>query len=195
MDKMLHFCRISPRDDVLCRGFDVLLGAIFDIAVQSLLGVIAEKKMIFREEVQIDCSANVVFDFLSKKHEYEQEKNSPVILLEKTTAGELGIGTKYEERVRMFPGIVGNFYSEIIIYEPGIILEERFQGGGMYGKARYEFSESANGTKLVHIQELSFKGLFSTFNFVLKPTFGVAMKRRIKFIKNYLEEEKTHENG
>ena len=143
--------------------------------------------MLFIEEIRIKTTPKTVFDFLAKKHEFKQEKYSPVLLLKKTTEGELGIGTRYEEHVRMILGIVGKIYSEITVYEPGHALEEEFQGAGMVGTTRYKFIEEDGFTVLRHEQDLSFKGLFALLNPILKPTFGRAMRKRILGIKANME--------
>jgi hypothetical protein len=143
--------------------------------------------MLFIEEIRIKATPRKIFDFLAKKHEFKQEENSPVLFLEKTTEGELGVGTRYEEHVRMIPGVVGKIYSEIRVYEPGHVLEEAFQGAGMVGTTKYEFTEEDGLTVLRHEQNLSFKGLFAFLNLILKPTFGRAMRKRILSIKSHME--------
>lgn len=143
--------------------------------------------MIFIEQVEILATPKKVFEFLARKHEFKQAKNSPVLLLEKSTEGEIGVGTRYEEHVKMFPGIIGKIYSEITVYEPGKALEEKFSGVGLVGTTRYTFQGKGNATILVHEQNMTFKGILSIFNVILRPIFGVAMRKRMVGIKEVLE--------
>ena len=44
-----------------------------------------------------------VFLFLRDKDQFPQEADSPVLVLEKTSPGPVGVGTCYLEVVQMFP--------------------------------------------------------------------------------------------
>jgi len=54
-----------------------------------------------------------VFAFPRDKHLHAQEPGSPVLLLEKTTPGDVGVGTRFREVVRMLPGVRGEIRSTV----------------------------------------------------------------------------------
>lgn len=89
--------------------------------------------MYFDLSVTIDRAPEDVFSFLRDKDLYIQKPGSPVLILEKTTGGPTGAGTKYREVVQMLPFARGEILSEITIYDPPKRLEESFHSSGMNG--------------------------------------------------------------
>ena len=57
--------------------------------------------MEFDIDILIERSPDIVFAFLRDKDTYPQERGSPVLLLEKTTPGPCGVGTRYRDSVLM----------------------------------------------------------------------------------------------
>lgn len=105
--------------------------------------------MYFELSVVIRRSPGDVFAFLRDKDQIRQKENSPVLLIEKTTAGPTGVGTRYREVVQMLPFLRGEILSEITRCEPGRFLEEDFQGAGMQGHLAYQFLPEGEGTRLI----------------------------------------------
>jgi len=103
----------------------------------------------FELSVVIRRSPGDVFAFLRDKDQIRQKENSPVLLIEKTTAGPTGVGTRYREVVQMLPFLRGEILSEITRCEPGRFLEEDFQGAGMQGHLAYQFLPEGEGTRLI----------------------------------------------
>lgn len=114
-----------------------------------------------------------VFAFLRDKDLYPQENGSPVLVLEKTTPGQPGVGTRYSEVVQMLPFYRGEILSEITRYEPNEFLEEDFSGAGMKGHLAYQFLPENEGTLLIQRETLHFLlfGLLHAFN-TYNPTIG-----------------------
>jgi hypothetical protein len=96
--------------------------------------------MYFDLSITIHRSPQDVFLFLRDKDKYPQEPGSPVLVLEQTTPGPAGLGTRYHEVVQMLPFIRGEILSVITRFEPGHRLEEDFEGAGMIGHLAYTFA-------------------------------------------------------
>ena len=84
-----------------------------------------------------------VFAFLRDKDKFPQKPGSPVLLLEPTTPGPAGIGTRYREVVQMSPFVRGDILSEATCFVPGEALEEDYQGAGMIGRLACQFLPEA----------------------------------------------------
>jgi len=95
--------------------------------------------MYFELSITIQRSPREVFVFLRDKDSFQQEESSPVVLIEKTTPGSTGVGTRYREVVRMLPFYQGEIHSQITRYEPYEWLEEDYDGPGMRGHLSYQF--------------------------------------------------------
>ena len=74
--------------------------------------------MYFELSILIRRSPSDVFAFLRDKDQYPQEDDSPVLILEKTTVGPVGVGTRYREVVQMLPFVRGEILSGITRNEP-----------------------------------------------------------------------------
>ena len=107
---------------------------------QCVESVISEKvlEMYFEMLMVINRSPSDVFMFLRDKDTFPQKPDSPVIRLDKLTAGAVDIGTQYVEVVQMLPFVKGEIHSSITRYEPPKYLEEDFKGAGMIGHLAYE---------------------------------------------------------
>ena len=99
-------------------------------------------------QILIKRSPEIVFNFFRDIDQHPQDKDSPVLLLEKTTDSPPGIGTQYVEIVKMLPFIKGRFISEITRYEPNNQLDMKWMGGGMKGYLIYYFESFDGYTKL-----------------------------------------------
>jgi len=143
--------------------------------------------MKFVKSVEINAAPGIVFDFLARKHEHTRPAGSPVLRLEKTTPGPVGVHSRFVEDLRMAPGVVGSIRSEVTLFEPGLALGERFAGAGLVGEMHYRFEKTPNGTLLTHEQNMRFVGPYAILNAVLLPFFAIAMRRRLRGIKAALE--------
>ena len=143
--------------------------------------------MRFELAMSIDRPAADVFAFLRDKDQYPQEADSPVLLLEKTTAGPPGVGTRYREVVQMLPFFRGEIISEITRCEPGGFLEEDFEGPGMAGHLAYQFLPEGEGTRLIQRETLRYHGLLRLFEPLIRPVLGRRLQERLEDIKEILE--------
>ena len=109
--------------------------------------------MLHEFRIRIIKSPDEVFQFLCHKDSHKQEKDSPVLLLEKTT-GLIGIGTCFREVVQMAPFLKSQILSEVTRYEPNSVLEEKWAGDGMKGVLTYSFHPSGKDTDLVQIVDI-----------------------------------------
>lgn len=131
--------------------------------------------MYFELSIWINRPPSDVFAFLRDKDQYPQERGSPVLVLEKTTSGTPGVGTRYREVVQMLPFYRGEILSEITRYEPNEYLEEDFSGAGMRGHLAYHFLPENGGTKLIQYESLHYQGLLRLF----EPLIGLVLERRL----------------
>lgn len=143
--------------------------------------------MQFELSVTIDRPSTDVFCFLRDKDQYPQEKGSPVLVLEQTTPGPAGVGTRYREVVQMLPGYRGEILSEITRFEPGVALAETFSGAGMSGELLYEFRPEGAGTLLVQIETLRYRGALRLMEPIIRPVLRRRLQSRLGEIKRVLE--------
>ena len=136
--------------------------------------------MNFKREIFIKCTPEEVFAFLRDKDLFPQEEDSPVLILERTTEGEVGVGTRYREVVRMFPMVEGEILSEIVAYEPPLVLEETFEGTGMKGRLRYEFQAKEGGTLLIQEERIEFLGWLGFIEPLIRGMFLKRIEWRLK---------------
>jgi hypothetical protein len=141
----------------------------------------------FELSILIHRSPAAVFAFLRDKDLFTQEKNSPVLLLKKTTHGPPGVGTRYREVVQMLPFIRGEILSVITSYEPHDILEESFQGPGMTGHLAYQFLSEGAGTRLIQRETLNLQGISRLFKPIIAHIFPRRLEGRLEDIKRILE--------
>ena len=59
--------------------------------------------MEIQHSIQICQSRTKIFNFMSDMRNHPQEEDSKVLLVEKITDGEIGLGTRFREVVQMFP--------------------------------------------------------------------------------------------
>ena len=143
--------------------------------------------MHFELSISIDRPPADVFAFLRDKDKYPQEADSPVLLLEKTTSGPPGVGTRYHEVVQMLPFYRGSIDSEITRYEPDEFLEEDFEGPGMAGHLAYQFLPEGEGTRLIQRETLRYHGLLRLIEPLIRPGLGRRLQERLEDIQEILE--------
>jgi hypothetical protein len=143
--------------------------------------------MYFELSISIDRPPEDVFAFLRDKDKFPQEEGSPVLVLEMTTQGPPGVGTRYREVVQMLPFFRGEIHSVITRFEPPELLEEDFWGAGMVGHLAYQFLRQGEGTKLIQRETLSYRGALRLFEPVIRPILGRRLRERLREIKACLE--------
>jgi len=143
--------------------------------------------MLHRFSIRIERPPADVFAFLGSKDTYSQHKDSPVLVLEKTTEGAVGIGTRYREVVQMAPFVRSEILSEVTRYEQYSVLEERWSGGGMTGTLTYFFTAVGQGTELRQHVEIGTHWLLRLFDPVLSRMYARAARYRLECIKAILE--------
>lgn len=146
-----------------------------------------EKHMLHKFKIQINRPPADPFLFLCNKDSYKQEKGSPVLLLNKTTPGPIGVGTCYREVVQMAPFIKSQILSEVTRYEPYSVLEEKWAGGGLKGILTYFFHPVDNGTELEQHVILETHWLLKPFNSMISKTYAKAAQYRLEVLKAVLE--------
>ncbi len=143
--------------------------------------------MNFELSIIIQRPPGVVFAFLRDKDTFQQPEGSPVLILEKTTPGPAGVGTRYREVVRMLPFIRGEILSEITRFEPDEALEEDFAGGGFRGHLAYQFIPVNRGTRLIQRETMYAQGWLRALEPVIQRTFLRRLRERLAAIKAVLE--------
>ena len=128
-----------------------------------------------------------VFAFFRDKDKLTQKPDSPVLVLEQTTPGPAGVGTRYREVIRMMPFVRMEILSEVTRFERGERLEELFDQAGMKGYLAYRFVPEDGGTKLIMQEILHMKGLLKVLSPVVKLTLSRRLWKRLEGIKELLE--------
>jgi hypothetical protein len=128
-----------------------------------------------------------VFAFLRDKDKFPQKPGSPVLVLEQTTPGRAGVGTRYREVVQMLPFVRGEILSKVTCFVSGERLEENFEGAGMTGHLAYQFLPEGDGTCLIHRETMSARGWLKVFEPVMGRMLSRQLSKRLKTIKDVLE--------
>jgi hypothetical protein len=128
-----------------------------------------------------------VLAFLRDKDKHPQKPGSPVLVLEQTTPGPPGVGTRYREVVQMLPFVRGEILSVITRFDPGERLEEDFYGAGMKGHLAYRFVPEAGGTRLFQEETVEPRGLLKVLAPVMERALARQLRRRLEAIKEFLE--------
>ena len=147
--------------------------------------------MYFDISISIERTPADVFRFLRDKEKHPQEKGSPVLLLEKTTPGPAGVGTRYREVVQMLPFYRGTILSEITTFREYENLEEDFWGPGMHGHLIYQFRADRDRTILVQREVLHYHGILRLFEPLFSRLLGPRLRDRLDAIKALLEEKSS----
>jgi len=143
--------------------------------------------MLHEFRVLIERHPGDVFNFLCNKDTYQQEEGSPVLLLEKTTPGPAGVGTRYRDVVQMAPLVKSEILSEVTRFEPGSVLEERWVGGGMKGVLTYFFRPAGQATELTQHVVIETGQLLRPFAALISMQYARAARYRLDCIKRILE--------
>jgi len=151
--------------------------------------------VLHRFSVFIDKPPADVFHFLRNKDSHKQESESPVLLLEKTTEGPVGSGTRYREVVQMAPFVRCEILSEVTRYEEYSVLEEAWAGGGMRGLLTYFFQPAGQGTQLVQHVQIKTHWLMRLFERVIAKMYARAARYRLDCIKVILETGRSPDIG
>jgi len=128
-----------------------------------------------------------VFAFLCDKDIYPQEPDSPVLILEKTVPGPVGVGTRYREVVQMLPFAKGEIHSEVTRFEPWEFLAESFWGAGMQGHLEYQFLPESDGTRLIQRETVNLTWFLKPFEFFVRRMLYQRLQWRLDGIKAVLE--------
>jgi hypothetical protein len=143
--------------------------------------------MNFELSIAINCAPATVFAFLRDIDRHPQKPDSPVLALEKTTPGPVGVGTRYREVVQMLPFVRGEILSEITRYEPSRYLEEDFAGAGMAGHLAYEILPEAQGARLIQREVLHAQGLLKPLAPIIGRVLAPRLQARLEAIRALLE--------
>ena len=143
--------------------------------------------MYFELSVRIERPPADVFAFLRDKDLFPQPAGSPVLTLDKTTPGPVGVGTRYSEVVQMLPLVRGKIRSRITRFEPSRFLEEDFSGAGMNGHLAYEFVPDGEATLLIQRETLEPRGPLRPFAGVIERSLAAKLRERLDSIRHVLE--------
>ncbi len=142
--------------------------------------------MEIQNSIHIGGSRAEAFEFMRDMRNHPQEEDSKVFLVEKTTEGEIGIGTQFREMVRMLPFIKVGFINEISRIEPEENLEIRWYGGGMEGILRFHFDIHQGGTLLTVEEMINLKGVMKLIKPMIEQNFREMWEKRLLGIERAL---------
>ena len=83
--------------------------------------------------------------------------------------------------------VKGEILSEIVVYEPPLVLAETFEGTGMKGRLRYEFQAHEGGTFLIQKETIEFLGWLGFMEPLIRDMFLKRIEWRLENIKKILE--------
>lgn len=150
-------------------------------------GVFPGKPMEFVLTTIIDRPVAEVYTFFRDVHLVQQEPGSPVLLIEKTTPGEVAVGSQYRELLRMLPFWQGEILSEVTRLEPDRVLAYRWRGPGMSGELEYHFQASQRATEVLQRQTVVPGPALRPLGPLIRMSFNQAITRRLVGIKLHLE--------
>jgi hypothetical protein len=143
--------------------------------------------MEFQQTVSIALPMAEVFAFMKDFENHPQEKGSKVLLVEKLTEGNVEVGTRYREKVRMLPFLPMNFFSEITQLQPDKALAYKWKGGAMRGILKLSFAPHPEGTTLTVEEQIVPLGIMKLFVPIIGASFRQTWENRLQAIKHYLE--------
>ena len=137
--------------------------------------------------IVIDRPVLEVFGFMSDMANHTVEEGTKVLLVEKTTHGAIGLGTRFREVVQMLPLLRVEMINEITRFEPDESIEIAWNGGGMEGLLAFDF-ESKNGSTMLTMSEtIHPKGIMNWIKPILQQNFHRMWTDRLNEIKRKLE--------
>jgi len=139
--------------------------------------------MYFELSITIRRPPLEVFTFLRDKDKHPRG----VLLLEKVTPGEPGVGTLYREVVQMMPFVREEILSVITRFDPDEYLDENFEGAGFKGHLAYQFLQEDDRTRLIQRETMFARGLLKVFEPLIKRMFCRHLQERLEAIKAILE--------
>jgi hypothetical protein len=142
--------------------------------------------MEIRHSVQMGQSRAKIFNFMSDMRNHPQEEGSNVLLVEKITEGEIGLGTRFREVVQMFPFLHANFINAITQFEPNEQIEITWHGGGMEGILRFNFEQFQDGTRLKVEETIYLKGIMKLVAPMIEQNFRRMWRHRLRSIEQVL---------
>lgn len=121
---------------------------------------------------------------------FSQEPGSPVLSLEKTTAGPVGEGTQYLEVVQAaWPVGRMQIVSTLTAFESPGCMEMDWDSGGMFGHLAYSIEKKGEGALLVQKETLYQRGIWKLLVPFLWLFFRRILQSRLRDIKNQLGKE------
>ncbi|NIS81236.1 MAG: hypothetical protein GTO14_13765 [Anaerolineales bacterium] len=145
--------------------------------------------MEFHFSVTIDRSMNDVFTFLEDMSNHPQERGTKVLLVEKTTSGPIGVGTRFREVVAMLPLTRVEMASEVTKYKQHSHLEFTWHGGGMEGVLSFSLKAQGGATSVTLHEVVTPKGLMKLVGPVIRASFQRNLGNRLQGIKRVLERQ------
>lgn len=137
----------------------------------------------------IDCPLADVFALFRDVDQYNEHEGSPVPVLDKITDGPVGVGTRYREVVRMFPGVTMTIFSEVTGYEAERYLASKWHSKVMEGHLAYVFEPVDGGTRVIQKMSLKPRGMLRVFSPLIKVMFSRTAGWRLEGIKALLERQ------
>jgi hypothetical protein len=142
--------------------------------------------MEIQHSIQIGRSRIKIFKFMSDMRNHPQEEDSKVLLVEKITDGEIGLGTRFREVVQMFPFLNANFINAITKFEPNEHIEITWHGGGMEGVLTFHFDPFQEGTLLKVEETINLKGVMKLVAPMIEQNFREMWEKRLHGIEQVL---------
>jgi len=148
--------------------------------------------MEFRVATDIARAPPDVFAFLRDVHRAERDPRAEVPVLELTTPGPVGEGSRFHEVVRVLPFALAHVESEVTRFEPPSALDYRYLWKlgplRMHGTLAYRVEPRPDGgSHLEQRQTLEPKGLLGWFRRALGLAFGRRLEQRLAAIKAEVE--------
>ena len=140
----------------------------------------------------IRCPPAQVFALFRDIDRYNEHEGSPVPVLDKTTDGPVGVGTRYREVVKIAPLVTMTILSEITRYELEQHLASRWWSNVMEGHLAYDFAAVDGETHVVQRMSLYPRGVLRLFSPLIRTMFARAASRRLVEIKALLELQAGH---
>jgi hypothetical protein len=139
--------------------------------------------MEIHHSIQICQSRTKIFNFMSDMRNHPQEEDSKVLLVEKITDGEIGLGTRFREVVQMFPLLNAKFINEITQFKPDEQIEITWHGSGMEGILRFHFDHCQGGTLLRVEESIYLKGVMKWVAPMVEKNFRSMWNQRFQGIR------------
>lgn len=146
----------------------------------------------FDLSVEISAAPGAVFDFLADIQDHEPIPRDAHVRMVKHPPSQTRRGTRWDEHVRLFPGVWLTVASVATDVDAPTTLEMEFRGRWFDGDLTYTLQTSEGGTTLHHREVIRLKRPLGWFPGRVEHVLDRQLRQRLTDIKALVERGGSH---